>query len=920
MTTTASAFELPAVLRNARLPQKRVRGVVEGRTLRDERRFGGKLARQRIMADAGISVPPFFALATDLFDAATAFLRPSMQSIVASIDFNDPRSIAAAAHDLEVLFETVALGSDVEAAILGAFDRHFAPDALVAVRASTVGKREGEGEDSATNPFAGISETFLFVPRPQLLEKVRRCWASGFGKEALLYRHAQGMDLLGASVAVAIQEMVVAERSFVLFTCDPKTAAREAVVVAGFGSGEGVVQERVGVDHYFVHGSTGEIRRELADKAERLVFDHVRGDGLRVEAVPETLRAEPCLSEAELRAIVAIGRQIEKCFGCPQDIEGSIAASGEIRILQSRPIAIDYRRLHVFTNANVTESFPGVTTALTYSFARGFYRIIFRDCYRKLGMSEAELVREHEVLDRMIAFVRGRVYYDLNAFYHLHSKSPLFPIFRAHWEKMMGFRASYQTQAGSLFARTIAATEDAAELVFAASVFAMRYATHDQAMVRFHAFWEGLIAERRGRSFDEVDPLVLVTDFQQVMREVGDEWGVTLLNDTYLPIVYGTTEGLIAKWLPDAPASLFSDLLCGDDGLLSVEIVRSAVRLGEQVRRSEVLRKTFASRTPEELWVAIQVDALDPAFCGAVREHLHRYGDRGLQELEMEQPNLRHTPVTLVRMVQGYAASDVSVTAMRDRELSLRDAAERTLDDALRGAPAKRAALGYLLHTARRLIRHRENSRYCRSELFGYAKNVFHALGRKLVAAKVLRSEDDVHHLTQDELFGWVDGTGVTTDLQLLADLRREEKKRNEGVETPMELTTLGAVNANTLDRVAVAAEGALRGLGSSSGVVRGRARVVLDPNTVMSLDPDTILVARETDPGWLFLMLAARGIVVERGSMLSHTAITGRKFGIPTVVSVKSATTRIPDGAEIEIDGATGIVTVLSPVSVGDA
>ena len=72
------------------------------------------------------------------------------------------------------------------------------------------------------------------------------------------------------------------------------------------------------------------------------------------------------------------------------------------------------------------------------------------------------------------------------------------------------------------------------------------------------------------------------------------------------------------------------------------------------------------------------------------------------------------------------------------------------------------------------------------------------------------------------------------------------------------------------------------------------------------------ILIARETDPGWLFLMLASKGMVVERGSMLSHTAITGRKFGIPTIVALPGATTRIPDGATIEIDGSTGIVTVL--------
>ncbi|WP_338320909.1 PEP-utilizing enzyme, partial [Streptomyces lonarensis] len=105
---------------------------------------------------------------------------------------------------------------------------------------------------------------------------------------------------------------------------------------------------------------------------------------------------------------------------------------------------------------------------------------------------------------------------------------------------------------------------------------------------------------------------------------------------------------------------------------------------------------------------------------------------------------------------------------------------------------------------------------------------------------------------------------------------------------------------------------GPLAGLGSSRGTVRGTARVVLDPHGPVPAGDDVILVARETDPGWLFLMLRARGIVVERGTMLSHTAITGRKFGIPTIVALPGATSRIPDGCRVEMDGSTGTVTLL--------
>ncbi|MDH3443981.1 MAG: PEP-utilizing enzyme, partial [Deltaproteobacteria bacterium] len=95
-------------------------------------------------------------------------------------------------------------------------------------------------------------------------------------------------------------------------------------------------------------------------------------------------------------------------------------------------------------------------------------------------------------------------------------------------------------------------------------------------------------------------------------------------------------------------------------------------------------------------------------------------------------------------------------------------------------------------------------------------------------------------------------------------------------------------------------------GTGCSSGTARGTACVVLDPQSNIN-GGDHILVACSTDPGWVFLMLSAKGIISEKGSVLSHTAIIGRELGIPTIVGVKDATKLIPDGAHLSINGSTG-------------
>lgn len=908
-------------------------------TMRPER-VGGKFSRQKTMFDQGLPIPKFFCLSDEFYKLATYPLTRKIQEILAGIHFTDNLEIKSAALEIQKLFENFKINPALEKAVFLEFDRQFSQDTLVSIRSSIVGKNPAESEDSSENPFAGISASFLYIRRSQIVEKLCLCWSSGFSAEALLYRFKQGLNLSEFSVAVGIQRMVFGQCSFVVFTCNPRTACRETLIVAGYGIGEGVVQERVGVDHYFVNQMTSNIRTELGNKTERLDFNHGAGSGLIERPVPLERSKQPCLSELQIRELVATGARIEKLFQAPQDIEGTFTENGSLFILQSRPIALDHRRSRVWTNANVTESFPGVTTPLTYSFSRFFYRTIFYDCYRMLGINQKQLHERHEALDRMIGFLSGRIYYCLTSFYQLHMQSPLFPIFRAHWEKMMGFLSSYEIQEPSLFGRVKERMKGGIQLFWALTMITYRFLTHERDMKRFHNWWERIIRSKRGKQFDDDDPLLLETDFLDLWRQVGSRWGITLLNDTYLPVIYGWTEKFFQKWGLKDPA-LLNDLLCGDDGVLSVEIVLSAVRLAERIRANPELRTFFDHHPPQAIWDRLVegtaqgshhgttqggtedgTRAFFPEFSKAVHTHLHRFGDRGLQELKMEQPNLRSNPTALIQILQNYARQEMTVDSYLAMEQKLRHDANLTLNHALKGKPLKKFFLSMLLSRLRNLIRNRENSRYCRSELFGYSRQVFTALGKYFEKENVLGSWNDVFFLTQDEIFGYLDGTGVTNRLQGIVDLRREEFHEHLQIETSAQITTIGPVRNNSYlsflnnELPTPLQEGDLRGLGSSSGKVRGYAHIVLDPNQPVNLGKEGILIARETDPGWLFLMLSSKGIVVERGSMLSHTAITGRKFGIPTVVSLPNATSRIPDGALIELDGASGIVKIIQEKS----
>jgi phosphoenolpyruvate synthase/pyruvate phosphate dikinase len=876
---------------------------------------GGKFSSQARMRTLGVAVPDFFCLSRLVFDRMMENCNGRIATAIKRINLQDRATITATAHEIMTLFESIRFDSETEQKIRASLDWILPDTGFVSVRACMLSTHAEHSEDSASNPFAGISETFLYVKRTAIFDRIKQCWASAFSEKALLYRLSQGIDPLDVGVAVGIQRMVFGCRSFVMFTCDPNTAARDTVIAAGYGIGEGVVQEAVPVDHYFINEKNGEIRKVLADKSGQLNFDVARGQGLCRQPVNDELRQHACLSDDELQMLRMLGQKIEHGFGWPQDIEGTIDANGKVFILQARPIAIDYTKKRIWTGLNVTESYPGVSSPLTYSVARLFYRVIFRDVYRRIGVPEDQLRTHHFLLDRMIGYVQGRIYYSLNAFYRLHGLSLLFPWLTKAWENMIGLRTSYQIKSGEK-----EAVQDTWRhrwaLTKAFAQFAWLFVRHPKAMRAYKQWWVGRAQQARTAIRNDKDGLALAEEFYRLWRDVGEKWGITLVNDAYIFTLYALVSGLFKRWKLDKDPALLSNLLCGGSEVESVEIFLSVLRIVDHIRNDRDAYELMSNTDDAQLVLMYQQRLLDGRLLCTLDQHIERYGDRSMEELKMENPSLRDDPIVLFRGIRRFLKSNLDVEACRRAEDGKRAEAEAGLDRHFGRFSVRKAALRWLTHHLREMIAHRENSRYCRSELFGICRDIFRAQGNYLASKKAIDAPQDVVYLTVDEIMGYADGTGVDESFHDTVARRKQQVVIYQSQDVPETLVTDGALRNSVLSSDKAALSGSdkvLHGLGSSMGSATGTARVVLDPNSIEELPSDTILVAKETDPGWLFLMLASSGIVVERGSMLSHTAITGRKFGIPTVVGVDRATSRIPDGAALEINGGSGIVKVLS-------
>ncbi|NJK83853.1 MAG: hypothetical protein HC912_08620 [Saprospiraceae bacterium] len=232
----------------------------------------------------------------------------------------------------------------------------------------------------------------------------------------------------------------------------------------------------------------------------------------------------------------------------------------------------------------------------------------------------------------------------------------------------------------------------------------------------------------------------------------------------------------------------------------------------------------------------------------------------------------------------------------------------------LKGKFIKRLIFSYVLKKARYLISNRENLRFERTRGFGMVRIIMIAIGKKLAASNTLNDERDIFYLTQKEIFDYINGISVHINLQSLVELRKKEYANYEAIKLPERIKASGVIynfSIPSATNKVIESKNTLQGIGCCAGVVKGKVAVIHSPQEIDSLH-NNILVTANTDPGWVVLFPSALAIVVERGSLLSHSAIVSREMGIPCVVGVKNLLDTLKTGDLIEVNGSTGTINIL--------
>ena len=862
--------------------------------------LGGKARALAALRRADLPIPAWIVVAPDAFHAS---LSPEQAAALRGAETES--AIRAAVESLQ---PSPAVQAEISRAL-----GELCPDAaLVAVRSSA------SDEDGAQHSFAGQLDSFLFVRPDEVPGKVAAVWRSGFSDRIVAYRREHGLSLTPRPPAVLIQRMVQADVAGVAFGADPVSGRRRrAVVSAVYGLGTALVSGAADADTFHVDQDGTIVERVLADK--RLAHRAAPGsdEGVTAVAVPHEQAGKPALSDAQVRAVAELVRRTGKHFGRPQDIEWAIA-DGKLFLLQSRPItalapvADPDGVLNLWDNSNIAESYNGITTPLTFSFARRAYEEVYRQFCRILRVPEAKIESSNEVFRHMLGLVRGRVYYNLLNWYRLLTLLPGFKANRHFMEQMMGVKEGLPASFIAALTQTTRAERLKDRFRFFGSVFAL-VRNHFALGKQIGNFYERL-RNALGRSRPDLEnkrPDELVAIYRDLERQLLTRWDAPLVNDFFAMIFYGVLGRLTKQWCGDDAGTLPNDLLCGEGGMVSAEPAARVKAMAETARKQPALATALCDGSLAAIQQALKQA---PTFAAQYRAYLEKFGDRCLEELKLESATLFDDPLTLFRSVGQLARRPGEGGAQPvSQEAEIRRRAEARVRSALGIRPLRRWLFGWVLKNARGRVRDRENLRFERTRLFGRVRLIMLELGRKLYAADLLEQPRDIFYLEVEESLGFVDGTATTTDLKGLVALRKAEFERYRTMAPPADrFETRGAVHqGNPFQGKALLVEVGgeeRKGLGCCPGIVRGPVRVIADPRNA-TLRGGDILVAERTDPGWIMLFPSAAGLLVERGSLLSHSAIVAREMGIPAIVALAGVTRWLKDGDQVELDGATGVV-----------
>ncbi len=877
---------------------------------------GGKAVNLVKLAAAGLPVPPGSVLTTDAYRTFVEAngLGAVIEAALSGLDPAIADRLEQASAHIRAAFAAGSVPAEVQEAVRGA--AAVSGGKPVAVRSSAT------AEDLPELSFAGQQDTYLnVIGADAVLRAVVDCWSSLWTARAIGYRERAGIAHDGTALAVVVQELVPAEIAGVMFTADPVDGRRDRVVIdATYGLGEALVSGLVEPDHYVVADGGQVVERTAGRKAVATV---ARAGG-GVDTI-DTDHRELTLDDRQLIELAAMGRRVEALAGMPQDIEWAYAA-GRLWLLQSRAVTSLYP-LPDPKGRDGGLGWEGFGAWLSFGGFQGMLEPI-----TPLGQ------------DALILLARGltRLFGGKTGSGGLTSV----PFLRFAGERLwVRVDHALRTPVGRKALPAVLSIADPASGHLVAALDEPRLHPAQARSRPLRLMKAGLPILRammqavpilvrdpaalRRRLEHECDHLVqsaAIREQEAALQPAGeprlrarlDAMTVSLeaafgtLLPRFAPIMLPsaiTQRRLVTLGGPGALTALRSL-----EGNITTEMDLDLWRVATVIRADPLVSARFAAGSPDELARDYQAGVFPASVQTAIASFLDRWGIRGVGEIDLGHPRWADQPAGVMASLTSYTAlpesaitPDTAFAQGRQKAVAALQTLSRDLRRRGWRGRLDASQASFLVSRVRATFGARETPKFTLIRLFGVVRAGLLASGEELVAAGRLERADDVFQLHLDQLrCAWSTEPAVLRALvnDSRATALREARRR----QIPRVILGDGRT---FYEGVTDPGDGSLGGSPVSPGVAEGQIRVVDSP-TNAGLLPGEILVCAGTDPAWTPLFLVAAGLITEVGGMMTHGSVVAREYGIPAVVGVHDATTRLRTGMRVRLDGSSGTITIL--------
>ncbi|RAS75284.1 phosphoenolpyruvate synthase [Priestia endophytica] len=838
----------------------------------------------------GIQVPEGFCITTEAYQKALG-QNKAFHALLAQLTLlkvEDRNQIGEICRKIRKIIMEVEIPSDVVKSV-AYYLSQFGDEHAYAVRSSAT------AEDLPHASFAGQQDTYLnIIGKEDILRHISKCWASLFTDRAVIYRMQNGFNHSQVYLSVIVQRMVFPQASGILFTADPITSNRKLLSIdASFGLGEALVSGLVSADCYKVQ------EEKIIDKriaTKKLAIYGLKEGGTETQQINPAQQKTQTLNEHQILQLARIGRQIEAYFGCPQDIEWCLV-DDTFYIVQSRPITT----LYPIPEANDGENHVYVSVG---------HQQMMTDPMKSLGLSFFLLTTPAPMrkaggrlfvdVTHMLASPDSRkMLLDAMGQHDPLMKDALITIIE-RGDFIKSLPNDKQEQSSGKRNKSVSSADSRAQI------------ENDPTIV------SDLIKSSQ-RSIEELK--------QNIQTKLGSDLFDFILEDIQIlkKILFDPQSSAVfmaaidaSSWINEKMKEWLGEKNVADTLSQSVpnnitsEMGMALLDVADVIRPyPEVMDYLQHVKDDNFLDELAKFDGGQETQ-EAIIAYLSKYGMRCAGEIDITKTRWSEKPITLVPMILNNIKNFEPNASHRKFEQGRRVALkkEQELLDQLKQLPdgeQKAKETKQMINLIRNFIGYREYPKYGMINRYFLYKKALLKEAKQLVQANVIHEKEDIYYLTFEELHEVVRTNKL--DYQIISK-RKDEYKLYEKLTPPRVITSDGEIIVGEYKRENLPAE-AIVGLPVSSGVIEGRARVILNIEDAELEDGD-ILVTTFTDPSWTPLFVSIKGLVTEVGGLMTHGAVIAREYGLPAVVGVENATKLIKDGQRIRVNGTDGYIEIL--------